>query len=181
MASDFIYLQENEKVLPPLAGMLLVRSVLPACNWRRSDPEFLSCGMFVSCTCNSFYSAWALTHLFLESPVLSFQPVLGGLKGMFWAIVMYQGPALGEWVGGLFTDALPCFSTPLWSTAEIIMDSALIMSSGPATNHPHAMTHHLIRPGTLLQKSWSRSPGQAGLHVSASLSLLPWDTASLVI
>lgn len=42
----------------------------------------------------SFNSAWALTHPFPDSPVLSFQPVLGGLTGIFWAIVMYQDPTL---------------------------------------------------------------------------------------
>lgn len=133
----------------------------------------------------SFNSVWTLTHPFPDSPVLSFQPVLGGLTGMFWTIVTHQGPALLQtWfflAGGVVYRFSPMFhkSPLIHSRIHYRFYAAhLIKSSNKASPRHDASSQHRR---TLFQKSWSSSPGQAGLRVSASLSLLPWDTATLVI
>lgn len=125
----------------------------------------------------SFNSAWALTHPFPDSPVLSFQPVLGGLTGIFWAIVMYQDPTLLQtwfylfiFLGGGHSPQVP--SDPQQNSLWI-----LSCSSNQVQQQSIPTPWRIISDRrTLFQKSWSSSPGQAGLHVSASLSLLPWDT-----
>lgn len=85
------------------------------------------------------------------------------------------------WLGGVVYRFSPMFlkSPLIHSRIHYRFYAAhLIKSSNKASPRHDASSQHRR---TLFQKSWSSSPGQAGLRVSASLSLLPWDTATLVI
>lgn len=173
MAYDFIYLSTRKCCplwLESFWWEAFVAMYQPATEEGLTQNSWAVGCLFLA-RATSFNSAWALTHPFPDSPVLGFQPVLGWLTGMFWAIVMYQGPVLhqtwfflgGGWWGlcsPMMLSHVPQVPSDPQQKSLWILHCPVIRSS---RNHPHAMTHHLIRPKdfileVLVQESWSGWP-----------------------
>lgn len=166
----FIYWQESEEVLSPLARIIPMRSVLLPCTslqlkvWPRILELWDVCFLHVQPACGH----WRIHSLALQFLVFS---------QSFVDLQVCSGPLSCTRVQLCFKLVLFFFwggDVVVYRCSPMFLKSPLIHSSiryglyaahlsGPATKCPHAMTHHLIRPKdiipeVLVQESWSGWP-----------------------